>query len=156
VLVACRHAPAPPAAVPRVVDGEGLRAELAAHRGHPLVVNFWATWCGPCVDEFPDLVASARAWRARGVHFLSVSADDPKDLPAVRRMLERFGAPFDAVVVVSGDADAVISKMDPAWGGALPSTFVFDAGGRQVDKRLGGVVDQKKLNGWLAPLAASP
>src|SRR5206468_10448313 len=108
-----------------------------------------------CVDEFPDLVASARAWRARGVHFVSVSADDPTELAAVRRMLAKFGAPFDAVVIVAGDADAVISGVDSSWGGALPSTFLFDRAGQRVQKKLGAVVDRKLLDGWLAPLAKS-
>lgn len=138
-----------------MVDAAGLRAALAAQRGHPLVVNFWATWCAPCVEEFPDLVAAARAWRGRGVRMLSVSADDTKDLAPVRGTLARFGGPFSEVLVVGADpgpAEGIMAVVDPSWTGALPSTFVYDASGRQVQKRIGHTVDRKTLDQWLRPL----
>ena len=153
---ACAHASSSPVTVqPRVVDVNGLSSELASHRGHPIVVNFWATWCEPCVEEFPELVDSANKWRSRGVVFVSVSADDPKDVESVRDLLHRFHAGFDSVVVVSGDQDAMINDVDPAWSGALPSTFVYDAEARLVAKRLGGTVKRSMLDAWLAPLTRS-
>jgi thiol-disulfide isomerase/thioredoxin len=132
-----------------VVDAARLKTELEANRGHPVFVNFWASWCEPCMEEFPQLVRAANTWRARGVRFVSVSADEANDLTPVRRTMERFGAQFDSVLVASGDVDALIQQVDPQWTGALPASFLYDASGAQI-RRVLGPIDAKTLEQWLA------
>src|SRR6267378_4609507 len=56
-------------------DLDGIHAELAAHRGRPVFVNFWASWCVPCVQELPDLAGLAREGGAQGAAFLGISLD---------------------------------------------------------------------------------
>jgi thiol-disulfide isomerase/thioredoxin len=157
LLVGCHRQARPlgPMPEPRVVDLVGLQAALAAQRGHPTVVNFWASWCGPCIEEFPTLVRAAEKLRPRGVRFVSVSADDPSDLTPVRAVLERFGAPFDAVLVARGEGSGgnIIDAIDPGWSGALPATFLYDAGGAKVRKRM-GTIDERMLAEWVTPLTA--
>jgi thiol-disulfide isomerase/thioredoxin len=140
---------------PRVTDQRGLEATLAADRGHPVVMNVWATWCEPCVEEMPALADAARRHQPKGVRFVSVSADDPADLAAVKQLLAKSGAAFDTTLVVGGargDAmDALIRGVDPDWSGALPATFIYDAAGKLVASRQ-GPVDGLTVDGWLAPL----
>jgi thiol-disulfide isomerase/thioredoxin len=131
------------------VDAAGLQAALDAQRGHPVFVNFWASWCEPCMDEFPELVRAARGWRPRGIRFVSVSADDPADLAPVRKTIDRFGGPFDALLVASGDTDDLIRKVDAEWTGALPASFLYSAGGKQLH-RLIGPIDRTTLEHWLS------
>ncbi len=104
------------------------------------------------MDEFPELVRAARDWRARGICFISVSADDPADLGPVRKTLERFGDGFDATLVASGDVDALILKVDADWTGALPASFLYSANGKQIRKML-GPVDRKTLDLWFSAVA---
>src|SRR5262249_38151977 len=119
-------APQGGSAQPQVVDAPGLRAQLEAKRGRPVFVNFWASWCEPCVAEFPELVRAAGEWRARGISFVSISADEASDLTPVQRTLERFGASFDSVLVATGDIDALIRQVDGEWTGALPASVLYE------------------------------
>jgi thiol-disulfide isomerase/thioredoxin len=152
-LPSCRHSSGEPSPTLRPIDGAGLTRELAAQRGHPLVLNFWASWCVPCLDEFPELVRSARALRPRGVRFVSVSADDLQEKEKVRALLDRFGAPFDAILIAAGGegAASIIDGVDKDWSGALPATFVYDARGQLVQKRV-GEVDAATVEKWTRPL----
>jgi len=155
LFAACTQAQSSPMAgvpQPREVDVGGFHDAMRAQRGHPVIVNFWATWCGPCIEEFPDVVKGAQKWRSRGVRFVSISADDPKDIAKVRKTLERFGAPFDAVLIANANAGpAIIEDVDADWSGALPTTFLYDANGARKERRV-GAIDAALLAKWLEPL----
>ena len=131
----------------QVVDAPGLKAQLEAKRGRPVFVNFWASWCEPCIAEFPELVRAAGEWRPRGISFVSVSADEASDLTPVERTLERFGAPFDSILVATGDIDALIRQVDGEWTGALPASFLYDASGAKTRKQLGPIT-RPMLDDW--------
>jgi thiol-disulfide isomerase/thioredoxin len=80
----------PAADAPRLtgeVDAAGLAAAIAKEKGRVVLVNFWATWCVPCREEFPDLVKLEKTYRARGLSVLGVSTDLAKDMPAVEKFL---------------------------------------------------------------------
>jgi len=148
-LSAC-HRSASVEAVParlRVVDAVGFTQELERMRGHPVFVNFWASWCEPCIEEFPALVQAAREWRPRGIAFVSISADEPGDLRPVEQTLQRFGASFDSVLVASGDIDALIRHVDAEWMGALPASFLYDASGAKIRRELGPITAER-LTAW--------
>jgi thiol-disulfide isomerase/thioredoxin len=131
----------------RVVDAVGLSQELERMRGHPVFVNFWASWCEPCIEEFPALVQAAKEWRPRGIAFVSISADEPGDLRPVEQTLQHFGAPFDSVLVASGDVDALIRQVDADWMGALPASFLYDASGAKIRRELGPITAER-LRAW--------
>ena len=111
---------------------------LTADQAHALVsrphtratlVNVWATWCGPCREEFPALLEAARAHRSEGLRLVLVSTDATDQLPAVSRFLRAHGVTDTTYLAAGGDM-AFIDGLDARWSGALPATFVYDDTGR--------------------------
>ncbi len=100
---------------------DGGHWSSASARGRVLVVNFWASWCGPCRAEQPGLTAVARAFRDRGVAFVGVNVQDSR--PAARAYAEEFAIPYPSLF----DPAAQTATELPAV--ALPTTFVLDRDG---------------------------
>ena len=105
---------------------------VTATRGGRTLLNVWATWCEPCREEFPALLSVARARAADQVRLVLVSADFPDQLPAVRKFLTEHGV-TDTSYLKNGDDMSFINSLSPKWTGALPATFVYDAGGHLVE-----------------------
>ncbi len=97
-----------------------------------VLVNMWATWCGPCRAEFPDLVSVAHKYQGQGLKVLLVSADAETDLPAVKKFLADHGVEFPAYLKAEKDQE-FIDGMGKDWTGALPATFLFDGTGKLRD-----------------------
>lgn len=136
----------------KTVDAAGLKKAIAAHKGHVVVVNFWATWCGPCVAEFPALVRMSNADKRKGLVFLAVSADAPKDLNAkVKPFLAKQGGAFPSYLEHSADPQTFINAFDPKWQGDLPRTFIYDKRGH-LAKELAGEQTAATLAKAVAPL----
>jgi thiol-disulfide isomerase/thioredoxin len=97
-----------------------------------LLVNMWATWCGPCREEFPDIVRLQRDYRARGLKVMFVSWDaDPE---VARRFLASQGIDYPSFVKSDAERDPqFINAFDPRWSGAFPATFLYDGRGRLQD-----------------------
>jgi thiol-disulfide isomerase/thioredoxin len=124
----------PPAdsAVVLPIDAAGLRARVADGRARVTLVNLWATWCGPCREEFPALVAAATRHRADGLRLLLVSGDFDDELTPVRRFLEANGIADTSFVKHEADM-TFINGVHPAWSGALPATLLYDSHGRLLE-----------------------
>lgn len=118
------------AALAGEVDAAALDKVRAGHRGQPVVLNFWATWCAPCVKEFPELVSLAA--RRKDVAFVSVSIDDASDVPAIERIVAERRPPFPVYRKADGKDDAFIEGVDKDWSGVVPATIVYDAQGRRT------------------------
>jgi thiol-disulfide isomerase/thioredoxin len=115
------------------VDARGLAAAVAKEKGKVVVVNFWATWCVPCREEFPDLVRLEKTYRDRSVAVLGVSIDFEKDLPKVEKFLADHHPDFPNYIKRSGGDDQdFIDAVDPKWGGELPFTVVYGKDGRKA------------------------
>lgn len=112
------------------LDASGVGRAVAAHRGRPVVLMLWATWCDPCVKEFPDLMALAR--ERKDVAFLSVSIDEPADRPALETFVSLRKPPFPVYLRTAGPDDAFIDGVDREWRGVVPTTLVYDREGRRV------------------------
>ncbi len=128
---------AAPAADPAIIDQAGYTSLLAKHRGKPMMVNFWATWCEPCRDEFPMVNELAKKYAAQGLVVLGVSLDDDGEIILVRRFLARVQPVFPNYRKKPGNEEPFINSIDPKWTGAIPATFFYDPGGRQVAKLVG-------------------
>jgi thiol-disulfide isomerase/thioredoxin len=78
--------------VVELIDSKGIAALRKNDTKKVRFFNVWATWCGPCVEEFPELVATSRKFGLRDFEFISISMDDPKEMPAVKAFLEKHNA----------------------------------------------------------------
>ncbi len=107
-------------------------------RGHPLLVHFWASWCGPCLQELPLLDKFARDMKARGVEVLSLSLDDPERAGGqVVEVLSARAPNLTRNIVRVQDTSSLINTIDPRWEGSIPAMFAYDAKGRLRDSLIG-------------------
>jgi thiol-disulfide isomerase/thioredoxin len=125
----------------RPAGGELVLAEL---RGRPLVVNFWATWCAPCVKEMPELDRFHRAYAPRGWQVLGIAIDR---LEPVKEFLGRIPVGFP--IVLAGLPGMAVLRQLGNPSGALPFTVQFDAEGR-VRRRKLGETHAAELERWAA------
>ena len=128
----------------RELDAEGLKKLLqpdASAPTQPLLVNFWATWCVPCREEFPDLVKINDEFAARGLNFITVSLDDPAEInTTVPQFLREMRATkMPAYLLNTPEPETAINAVDPQWSGGLPATFLFDRERRVVFKHVGRI-----------------
>ncbi len=142
-----------------LIDAPGV-AKLARNESNRLrLINVWATWCAPCVAEFPELVALSRRLSTRDFELVTISMDDPKMQPQVKKFLENQhavpSAHLKALLAAEGrgplnflyteaSADALIKALDPEWPGPLPHTVLIAPGGK-VLYRHNGAVDPEEL-----------
>ena len=98
-------------------------------KGRAVIVNVWATWCAPCIEEFPDLLRVAQEREAEGVKLILVSTDFKQSLPAVRAFLAKRGVEGGSYRKTGPD-EPFIQALSPDWSGAIPATFVFDGNGK--------------------------
>ena len=117
---------------------DAFRARLAALRGHPVVVNQWASWCGPCQYEFPFFAHLARRYDGR-VAFLGVNSKDSNN--AAQKFLARYPVPFPHFEDVDGRVARVFRD-----GRAFPTTAFYDARGRLVMTHAGAYSSEAKLD----------
>ncbi len=112
------------------VTAQELLTRVRDGKAQVTVVNLWATFCQPCVEEFPDLVRLEKTYRDKGVRVFFVSVDFDSELPAVRRFLQKQGVTYPTFLKAQDDDNAFITALHPEWSGALPATFIYDARGR--------------------------
>jgi thiol-disulfide isomerase/thioredoxin len=120
------------------IDISGLRALLKPN-GRPLLVNFWATWCDPCREEFPELVKLEAAYHGK-VDIVTVSLDDVEDIDAgVPKFLAAMRADMPAYLLKTPDESAAIQLVSKDWAGNLPLTVFLDAKGAVAYQRNGQI-----------------
>ena len=149
---------AQPSAEPaRVITVAELAKEIRSHRGRPVILHFWATWCAPCLTELPFLDRAAKDLRRRGVSFLPVSLDSPTHLSAKQvgaLLAQRVRDARWSPVLRVADIDAFITSIDPDWEGAIPVFFAFDSESRMRRTHLGNI-NQSELDAlvdWVMPV----
>jgi thiol-disulfide isomerase/thioredoxin len=120
------------------VDAAALAA-LRANKdsGKIRLINVWATWCGPCVIEFPDLVATNLQFRHRDFELVTVAAEYPKMEAKVLKFLQGQRASMRNVMFGDTDKYALMEALDPEWNGALPHTLVVDEKGEVIFRKTG-------------------
>jgi peroxiredoxin len=108
------------------------------------LINFWATWCGPCTAEFPELVTINRMYRDRGLESISISLDDTTAMARALQFLQRQQASSPNYLFKGSDKYQLIDAVDPLWPGALPYTLLVEPGGKIVYTHE-GAIDPEEL-----------
>lgn len=127
-----------PPAVPVVtrIDTLGLK-KLLKPRGKPLLINFWATWCDPCREEFPELVKIETDYRGK-LDVITISLDDLADIKTyVPKFLSEMKAEMPAYLLRTRDESAAIKMVSPDWAGNLPLTVLYFPNGKTAYLRKG-------------------
>jgi thiol-disulfide isomerase/thioredoxin len=139
--------PTPAANLPKVtqIDEAGLKAALKPN-GKPLLVNFWATWCDPCREEFPDLVKLDAEYKGK-IDFITVSLDDLAEINRdVPKFLGSMKAEMPTYLLKVADESAVISSITKDWNGGLPFTILYNEKGEIAFFKQGKVkIDALKI-----------
>lgn len=141
------------------IDAAGVAALRKNDTKKVRMFNVWSTWCGPCVEEFPELVKTSRKFGLRDFEFISISLDDPADLKPVKKFLDKNGNALpnklkpslkeegrntNCYVFSGANNDELIKALDPEWKGPVPFTLVVAPGGKVI-YRVNDEVDGEKL-----------
>jgi thiol-disulfide isomerase/thioredoxin len=108
-----------------MVDFAGVEPYLGSRSDTVYVINFWATWCGPCRRELPNMEKIHRDYSGRKVKVLLVSLDFPNQQKGLQQFLSSNHITAPVILLNEPDANAWIDKVDPSWTGALPATLIF-------------------------------
>ncbi len=128
-------------------DLEGASVPLSSYAGRPLIVNFWATWCAPCVKEMPDLDELSRKYP--DMHFVGIAIDTQAN---VERFLKKVQVSYPLLVAGHGGIETMKALGNRK--GGLPYTVIFD-GQSKVARDILGQVDPADLDAYLARLQAA-
>lgn len=126
------------------VDVAGIKELLKNTSGNLRMINVWATWCGPCVVEFPSLINLQRIYQERDFEFVTISADDPANQEKVLKFLKKQQASGANYLFNEDDKYKLMDAIDPKWQGALPYTLLVEPGGKIVYTQP-GAIDPGKL-----------
>jgi thiol-disulfide isomerase/thioredoxin len=144
--------PAHPQGTIRPVTVAQMHEIVRQDSGKVVLLNVWATWCKWCKEEMPGILALRRTLGPKGLAVILLSADDIDDLqsdviPAGRSL----GITFPSYIMRDSTEEAFITGMNPAWNGALPTTFLYDRSGALVEMFVGERTE-KELERKLIPL----
>lgn len=114
------------------IDDEGIKELLKNNTDKLRLINIWATWCGPCVSEFPEFVIINRMYNARDFELITISADDPSKKQKVHDFLKKKQAANQNYIYTGDNKYKLIEAVDPKWQGALPYTVLVEPGGKIV------------------------
>lgn len=129
-----------------IPDLQGRPRSLQEWRGNVLVVNFWATWCPPCLKEIPEFIRMQRKLGPQGLQFVGIAADQPEK---VRQFAAKYQMNYP---VLLGEMDVIeIARLAGNRAGGLPFTVIVDRKGKWVRSE-SGVLDEQRLTALLQPL----
>jgi len=156
-VVAATSAPEPPDGVTvahrgeripqltlRDLDGDAVPFP-GRHAGRPMLVNLWASWCGPCIEEMPELQRFAGSQDADGVQVVGIALDDAD---AVREFLRRVPVDYPILLDAAGPADAGVRLGNPR--GVLPYSILVSSDGRLLKQRIGPFAPGE-IDDWAKP-----
>jgi thiol-disulfide isomerase/thioredoxin len=134
------------------VSAPEFAAVLEARQGKVVLVNFWATWCRPCLEEIPDLMALEAELAADGFDLVAVSLDDPGALDdTVKPFLAKWFPTFSTFLSVETEMDTMVSVVDAAWNEVLPTSYVIARDG-SVAKRIQGGSSKEEFAAAVRPV----
>ena len=122
-----------------LITEAGIKDLLKNNSDKLRLINVWATWCGPCVTEFPDFITMNRMYRGRDFEFVTISADEPTKKEKALQFLKKKQASNTNYIFNIDDKYKLIEAIDPKWQGALPYTILVEPGGKIVYAKQGPI-----------------
>jgi peroxiredoxin len=119
------------------IDAEAVKTLAKNDSQKLLLINVWATWCGPCVNELPELVTMNRMYRKRPFELITISMDDPKKQDQALAMLARLHVSATNYIFNSDKRDALVEALDKEWPGPVPHTILIAPGGKVIYRQTG-------------------
>jgi len=126
------------------IDEAGIKNLVQNNSGKLRLINIWATWCGPCVVEFPEFVTMNRMYRGRDFEFVSICLDDLEKKDKALKFLKEKQASNKNYIFNIDNKYAFIESIDPKWQGALPYTMIVEPGGKIVYAQQ-NIIDPAKI-----------
>ena len=121
------------------IDKAGIKNLLANSSDKLRLINIWASWCGPCMIEYPEFIKMHRMFSGRDFEFVSISADKMNKKERALKLMRQKQSAVENYIFSDGDNYALIEAIDPDWNGALPYTMLIEPGGNIVYKYQGEV-----------------
>ncbi|MFS4469678.1 redoxin domain-containing protein [Maribacter sp. 2210JD10-5] len=121
------------------LDAQGIQTLFQNDTDKLRLINLWATWCGPCVHEYPEFVDIHRMYRGRDFEFISISADNMKSKDRALKFLRKQHSALNNYIYSEEDKYKMIEAVDPEWDGALPYTALVAPGGEIVYRKMGSI-----------------
>lgn len=140
LAIACTEplAEGTPPRTPTLVTTRQLQAALRPAQGRPLLVHLWASWCAPCIAEWPALATTLREVAGRRLDVVTVALEAPSGAATAAQVLASGGPVPGRSLMTSPDrAGPVIKAVDPAWDGSLPTTLLIDRQGNVIFSQRG-------------------
>jgi thiol-disulfide isomerase/thioredoxin len=122
-----------------LVSADGLKQLRANAGGRLTLVTFWATWCGSCLHEFPDMETTYRMYSNRDLDLVTVAANLPEERDAVLRVLTKNHSTGRNLLFDNDNTAAMQTAFDPQWDSAVPYTALLGPGGKVLYRNLGSV-----------------
>ncbi|MEO6721222.1 MAG: redoxin family protein [Ferruginibacter sp.] len=122
-----------------MIDEAGIKDLIKNNSDKLRLINVWATWCGPCVNELPSFVTINRMYRKRDFEFITISADNPEKKAKVLKELQNLQLANTNYLFSIDDKYKLIEAVDPKWTGALPYTILVEPGGKIVYAKQGTI-----------------
>lgn len=134
------------------LDAAGVKKAIESNKGKVVLVNYWATWCAPCVDEFPEIVKLQNQYRDKGLVVIGVSFDDPDEKDKVVAFAGQNHVTFPLLMRKSGSLEKFSESLDKRWSGVLPTSYVIDKTGKRVGKPMVGLRSYDQFLAAVQPL----
>jgi len=119
------------AAEVKAVDADQIKALIAEQQGKVVVLNFWATWCPPCIKEFPDLIKLYDTYESKGLQVIAVSMNEPEEVEEIAEFMGEHKPRFPVYRAASTEEE-FYADFDEKWWGEMPMTMVYDKAGNVV------------------------
>lgn len=107
------------------VNYDALEKRVLRDNDSLYVVNYWATWCKPCVAEMPFFVQAANKFAKQKVKVVFVSLNSPKEIDAVQKFVAKKKIEQDVLLLDAGNPNIWVDKVDPSWSGSIPATVIY-------------------------------
>jgi thiol-disulfide isomerase/thioredoxin len=115
----------------RVVGSEDVHQLVRENQGKVVVLNFWASWCPPCLKEFPDIIRMYNEYESQGLEVIAVSMNADDEIEDIEDFLGNYDPPFSIYRAVNQE-ETFLQGISEEWFGEMPTTLIFDAEGNRV------------------------